>query len=115
MDSQSALLGDRGSCSVDSGVRISSDRESGVTSSCGNLSDSTTDGAPTIALDRSSLDTYSIKDDIYQREFLLFNLLNSLDLLLDSLDYLLDLLDFLLNSQFFLNFQFSLDFLFKNF
>nr|CAD7425230.1 unnamed protein product [Timema monikensis] len=37
--------GDRGSCSADSGVRGSSDRESGgATSGGGNLSDSTTDG-----------------------------------------------------------------------
>lgn len=37
--------GDRGSCSADSGVRGSSDRESGgATSIGGNLSDSTTDG-----------------------------------------------------------------------
>nr|CAH7729668.1 unnamed protein product [Callosobruchus chinensis] len=41
--------GDRGSCSADSGVRVSSDRESGATSVAGNLSDST-DGAPTIAI-----------------------------------------------------------------
>lgn len=39
--------GDRGSCSADSGVRGSSDRESGgATSVGGNLSDSTTDGEP---------------------------------------------------------------------
>lgn len=39
------LPGDRGSCSADSGVRGSSDRESGgATSVGGNLSDSTTDG-----------------------------------------------------------------------
>lgn len=39
------LPGDRGSCSADSGVRGSSDRESGgATSGGGNLSDSTTDG-----------------------------------------------------------------------
>ncbi|CAG9824872.1 unnamed protein product [Phaedon cochleariae] len=37
--------GDRGSCSADSGVRVSSDRESGGgTSAAGNLSDSTTEG-----------------------------------------------------------------------
>lgn len=44
-DRDSRVLGDRdrdrGSCSADSGVRGSSDRESGAT---GNLSDSTTDG-----------------------------------------------------------------------
>ncbi|XP_057327867.1 kazrin isoform X7 [Microplitis mediator] len=40
--------GDRGSCSADSGVRGSSDRESGgATSVGGNLSDSTTDAATT--------------------------------------------------------------------
>ncbi|CAG9856723.1 unnamed protein product [Phyllotreta striolata] len=44
------LPGDRGSCSADSGVRVSSDRESGATSVAGNLSDSTTDGAPTVTL-----------------------------------------------------------------
>lgn len=38
-----ALPTDRGS-SADSGVRGSSDRESGATSGGGNLSDSTTDG-----------------------------------------------------------------------
>lgn len=37
-------VGDRGSCSADSGVRGSSDRESGATSAGGNLSDSTADG-----------------------------------------------------------------------
>lgn len=35
---------DRGSCSADSGVRGSSDRESAATSTGGNLSDSTADG-----------------------------------------------------------------------
>jgi hypothetical protein len=41
----SGQAGDRGSCSADSGVRGSSDRESGgATSVGGNLSDSTTDG-----------------------------------------------------------------------
>lgn len=39
-----ATVGDRGSCSADSGVRGSSDRESGATSAGGNLSDSTADG-----------------------------------------------------------------------
>nr|XP_018904283.1 PREDICTED: kazrin-like isoform X1 [Bemisia tabaci] len=46
--------GDRGSCSADSGVRGSSDRESGATSAGGNLSDSTTDGAPTITIEPST-------------------------------------------------------------
>ncbi|KAJ8938990.1 hypothetical protein NQ318_015555 [Aromia moschata] len=45
------LPGDRGSCSADSGVRVSSDRESGATSVAGNLSDSTTDGTPTITVE----------------------------------------------------------------
>ncbi|XP_066255561.1 kazrin isoform X1 [Euwallacea similis] len=50
------LPGDRGSCSADSGVRVSSDRESGgATSITGNLSDSTTDGAPTITVEGSSV------------------------------------------------------------
>lgn len=44
-------VGDRGSCSADSGVRGSSDRESGATSAGGNLSDSTADGTPTITID----------------------------------------------------------------
>jgi hypothetical protein len=44
-NSMGLLPGDRGSCSADSGVRGSSDRESGgATSGGGNLSDSTTDG-----------------------------------------------------------------------
>nr|XP_012223206.1 PREDICTED: kazrin isoform X4 [Linepithema humile] len=44
----SGQAGDRGSCSADSGVRGSSDRESGgATSVGGNLSDSTTDAATT--------------------------------------------------------------------
>lgn len=43
--SSGGQAGDRGSCSADSGVRGSSDRESGgATSVGGNLSDSTTDG-----------------------------------------------------------------------
>ncbi|KAL1502057.1 hypothetical protein ABEB36_007260 [Hypothenemus hampei] len=46
------LPGDRGSCSADSGVRVNSDKESGgATSITGNLSDSTTDGAPTITVE----------------------------------------------------------------
>ncbi|XP_018567349.1 kazrin isoform X2 [Anoplophora glabripennis] len=48
------LPGDRGSCSADSGVRVSSDRESGATSVAGNLSDSTTDGTPTITVEGSN-------------------------------------------------------------
>ncbi|XP_044007142.1 kazrin-A isoform X3 [Aphidius gifuensis] len=53
--------GDRGSCSADSGVRGSSDRESGgATSVGGNLSDSTTDGTPTITVEGSGLDMDSI-------------------------------------------------------
>ncbi|XP_060519601.1 kazrin isoform X2 [Cylas formicarius] len=55
------LPGDRGSCSADSGVRVSSDRESGgATSVAGNLSDSTTDGAPTITIEGSSRDMDSV-------------------------------------------------------
>nr|CAD7588387.1 unnamed protein product [Timema genevievae] len=47
--------GDRGSCSADSGVRGSSDRESGgATSGGGNLSDSTTDGFQSVAGEESS-------------------------------------------------------------
>nr|XP_012139834.1 PREDICTED: kazrin isoform X2 [Megachile rotundata] len=46
--SSGGQAGDRGSCSADSGVRGSSDRESGgATSVGGNLSDSTTDGKKT--------------------------------------------------------------------
>lgn len=46
--SSGGQAGDRGSCSADSGVRGSSDRESGgATSVGGNLSDSTTDAATT--------------------------------------------------------------------
>ena len=44
-------VGDRGSCSADSGVRGSSDRESGATSAGGNLSDSTADGTLYTALE----------------------------------------------------------------
>ncbi|ENN72546.1 hypothetical protein YQE_10886, partial [Dendroctonus ponderosae] len=55
------LPGDRGSCSADSGVRVSSDRESGgATSITGNLSDSTTDGAPTITVEGSARDVDSV-------------------------------------------------------
>ncbi|XP_050310354.1 kazrin isoform X2 [Anthonomus grandis grandis] len=55
------LPGDRGSCSADSGVRVSSDRESGgATSVAGNLSDSTTDGAPTITVEGSVRDVDSV-------------------------------------------------------
>ncbi|CAG9768186.1 unnamed protein product [Ceutorhynchus assimilis] len=55
------LPGDRGSCSADSGVRVSSDRESGgATSAAGNLSDSTTDGAPTITVEGSIRDVDSV-------------------------------------------------------
>ncbi|KDR23666.1 Kazrin-A, partial [Zootermopsis nevadensis] len=55
------LPGDRGSCSADSGVRGSSDRESGgATSGGGNLSDSTTDGTPTMTLGGSNIEMDSI-------------------------------------------------------
>ncbi|CAH1105563.1 unnamed protein product [Psylliodes chrysocephalus] len=54
------LPGDRGSCSADSGVRVSSDRESGATSVAGNLSDSTTDGTPTITLGDGHKDMDSV-------------------------------------------------------
>ncbi|XP_045517662.1 kazrin isoform X7 [Pieris brassicae] len=43
----SGLLGDRGSCSADSGVRVTGSSDGGATSVCGgNLSDSTAEGAP---------------------------------------------------------------------
>ncbi|ERL93632.1 hypothetical protein D910_10920 [Dendroctonus ponderosae] len=46
---------------ADSGVRVSSDRESGgATSITGNLSDSTTDGAPTITVEGSARDVDSV-------------------------------------------------------
>ncbi|KAJ8909717.1 hypothetical protein NQ315_013802, partial [Exocentrus adspersus] len=54
------LPGDRGSCSADSGVRVSSDRESGATSVAGNLSDSTTDGTPTITVEGSNRDVDAV-------------------------------------------------------
>lgn len=54
------ILGDRGSCSADSGVRVSSDRESGATSVAGNLSDSTTDGTPTITVEGGNKDLDSV-------------------------------------------------------
>ncbi|XP_064211732.1 kazrin isoform X3 [Tribolium castaneum] len=54
------LPGDRGSCSADSGVRVSSDRESGATSVAGNLSDSTTDGTPTITVEGSNVEVDSV-------------------------------------------------------
>ncbi|GJQ77205.1 hypothetical protein Trydic_g14876 [Trypoxylus dichotomus] len=54
------LPGDRGSCSADSGVRVSSDRESGATSIGGNLSDSTIDGTPTITIEGNNVDVDSI-------------------------------------------------------
>ncbi|XP_068083344.1 kazrin isoform X2 [Anabrus simplex] len=60
-NSLALLPGDRGSCSADSGVRGSSDRESGgATSGGGNLSDSTTDGTPTITVEGSNIDMDSI-------------------------------------------------------
>ncbi|XP_044736056.1 kazrin isoform X2 [Chrysoperla carnea] len=56
-----SLAGDRGSCSADSGVRVSSDRESGgATSAGGNLSDSTTDGTPTITVEGTNIDVDTI-------------------------------------------------------
>uniref|UniRef100_A0A8D8YP92 Kazrin n=3 Tax=Cacopsylla melanoneura TaxID=428564 RepID=A0A8D8YP92_9HEMI len=62
------LLADRGSCSADSGVRGSSDRESAATSTGGNLSDSTADGTPTITVEPSScnvdLDSVSLISSI---------------------------------------------------
>ncbi|XP_013145106.1 PREDICTED: kazrin isoform X3 [Papilio polytes] len=43
----SGLLGDRGSCSADSGVRVTGSSDGGATSVCGgNLSDSTAEGVP---------------------------------------------------------------------
>ncbi|KAL1462295.1 hypothetical protein WDU94_014141 [Cyamophila willieti] len=62
------LFADRGSCSADSGVRGSSDRESAATSTGGNLSDSTADGTPTITVEPSScnvdLDSVSLISSI---------------------------------------------------
>lgn len=58
------MPGDRGSCSADSGVRGSSDRESGgATSAGGNLSDSTTDGKGFIKEIHSYRATTTIWDD----------------------------------------------------
>lgn len=54
------LAGDRGSCSADSGVRVSSDRESGTTSIGGNLSDSTTDGTPTITVEGGNIEVDAV-------------------------------------------------------
>ncbi|RZB38753.1 SAM 1, DUF3584 and/or AAA 27 domain containing protein, partial [Asbolus verrucosus] len=54
------LSGDRGSCSADSGVRVSSDRESGATSVAGNLSDSTTEGTPMITVEGSNVEVDSV-------------------------------------------------------
>ncbi|XP_045448273.1 kazrin [Melitaea cinxia] len=49
----SGLIGDRGSCSADSGVRVTGSSDGGATSVCGgNLSDSTAEGVP------PTLDTY---------------------------------------------------------
>ncbi|XP_053609760.1 kazrin isoform X6 [Plodia interpunctella] len=43
----SGLIGDRGSCSADSGVRVTGSSDGGATSVCGgNLSDSTAEGVP---------------------------------------------------------------------
>ncbi|CAH0715520.1 unnamed protein product, partial [Brenthis ino] len=43
----SGLIGDRGSCSADSGVRVTGSSDGGATSVCGgNLSDSTAEGIP---------------------------------------------------------------------
>ncbi|XP_045772493.1 kazrin isoform X2 [Maniola jurtina] len=43
----SGLMGDRGSCSADSGVRVTGSSDGGATSVCGgNLSDSTAEGIP---------------------------------------------------------------------
>ncbi|KAL0838801.1 hypothetical protein ABMA28_016843 [Loxostege sticticalis] len=63
----SGMIGDRGSCSADSGVRGSSD--GGATSVCGgNLSDSTAEGAPpTIdAYDTDAISLVSSAHHIYQ-------------------------------------------------
>ncbi|XP_063891919.1 kazrin isoform X3 [Helicoverpa armigera] len=63
----SGLIGDRGSCSADSGVRGSSD--GGATSVCGgNLSDSTAEGAPPTldAYDTDAASLVSSAHHIYQ-------------------------------------------------
>lgn len=67
--------GDRGSCSADSGVVR--DRAETASSIGGNLSDSTTDGAPTITIEGSNVDVDSISvvssvapPHMYQCEYL---------------------------------------------
>ncbi|XP_039753432.1 kazrin isoform X3 [Pararge aegeria] len=56
----SGLMGDRGSCSADSGVRVTGSSDGGATSVCGgNLSDSTAEGAP-LTLDPYDTDAASL-------------------------------------------------------
>ncbi|XP_063624097.1 kazrin isoform X3 [Cydia splendana] len=56
----SGLVGDRGSCSADSGVRVTGSSDGGATSVCGgNLSDSTAEGAPPL-LDPYDTDAASL-------------------------------------------------------
>ncbi|KAI5644364.1 SAM domain (Sterile alpha motif) domain-containing protein [Phthorimaea operculella] len=56
----SGLIGDRGSCSADSGVRVTGSSDGGATSVCGgNLSDSTAEGGPP-TLDAYDTDAVSL-------------------------------------------------------
>ncbi|XP_059052859.1 kazrin isoform X3 [Achroia grisella] len=65
----SGLIGDRGSCSADSGVRVTGSSDGGATSVCGgNLSDSTAEGAPPTldAYDTDAASLVSSAHHIYQ-------------------------------------------------
>ncbi|XP_049873414.1 kazrin isoform X3 [Pectinophora gossypiella] len=63
------LVGDRGSCSADSGVRVTGSSDGGATSVCGgNLSDSTAEGAPATvdSYDTDAISLVSSAHHIYQ-------------------------------------------------
>ena len=62
--SLSGTAGDRGSCSADSGVRGSSDRESAAGDL--NLSDGTCDNGPCITVDPDSISLVSSHHNMYQ-------------------------------------------------
>ncbi|XP_052753310.1 kazrin isoform X5 [Galleria mellonella] len=65
----SGLIGDRGSCSADSGVRVTGSSDGGATSVCGgNLSDSTAEGAPPTldAYDTDAASLVSSAHHLYQ-------------------------------------------------
>lgn len=67
----SLSIGDRGSCSADSGVRGSSDKESAAGDF--NLSDGPSDNGPCIQVDPDSVSLVSSHHNMYQCKLSLFN------------------------------------------